>query len=413
MAPISRAAYPHRLAVVALLAIVSLVSAFLAAAPVRGAHSDYSVVESTGTIVPGTTEIGLSGEDDEFVIIALPFPIAFYGQEFTSAAVSTNGNVQFDTTNATDDFEGDDACLPDDNFGPTVFGYFDDLTTFGEGAGVFSAVTGSAPNRQFILEWRAEYFESEAPINFEIIFYENSTTITVIYADTEDKDDDLAWVGVQESFTGRFTEWDCDPFLAALDGLRLDFVLPHGTLQFDPATYAVAEDAGNAFVTVTRTGGSEGEVTVDVAATGGTASALSDYAFIPTTLTFADGETSRTFGVAIVNDVEDEPDETIVLTLSNPTGGATLGAASTATVTIMDNDAAPATPTPSPSATPPPSPSATPSPTPMATPLAAVIPNTADGVGAGGGAASGVAALLAIALLIGLGAAAVERRRRA
>lgn len=387
---------PLRIAVT-LLASAGLVASFvIGTSAVRAAHSDYAVVESTGTITPGTTEIGLAGEDDEFVVVVLPFPISFYGTTYTSAAVSSNGNVQFDVANADSDYD-DGECLPEDDFGPTVFGYFGDILLEDAGDGVFSAVTGAAPNRQFILEWRGHYFEDdELPLNFEIIFYESSDTITVIYA-TSSETPSMFMVGVQEAFDGRLTQWDCGDPLADVDGVRLDFGLPHGTLQFDPASYTVTEDAGNAFVTVTRTGGSEGQVTVDVTATGGTASAVSDYAFTPTTLTFADGETSRTFGVSIVNDTTDEPDETITLGLSNPTGFAALGAASAATVTITDNDGAPSPATPAPTAT----------------PATGQLPNTAGTMPVVGADGSGLVAILAIGLGVMSAAVVLERRRRA
>jgi len=79
-------------------------------------------------------------------------------------------------------------------------------------------------------------------------------------------------------------------------------------------------------------------VTVNYATSNGTATAGSDYTAKSGTLTFAAGVTSKTFAIPIVKDTLDESDETVNLTLSNPTGGATLGTPDTAVLTIIDND---------------------------------------------------------------------------
>ena len=117
-----------------------------------------------------------------------------------------------------------------------------------------------------------------------------------------------------------------------------------GALAFSAATYSVAEDAGAgvAVITVTRTGGSAGAATVDYATSNGTGTAGSgnDYTAATGTLTFANGETSKTFNVPLNDDALDEADETVNVTLSNVTG-ATLGSQSTAVLTITDNDATP------------------------------------------------------------------------
>jgi hypothetical protein len=56
------------------------------------------------------------------------------------------------------------------------------------------------------------------------------------------------------------------------------------------------------------------------------------------TLTFGPGQTTMMVPLAVIEDGLVEANETVVLTLSNPTGGATLGPLATATVTITDND---------------------------------------------------------------------------
>jgi hypothetical protein len=114
-----------------------------------------------------------------------------------------------------------------------------------------------------------------------------------------------------------------------------------GKLQFSAANFSIAENGGSATITVTRTGGAAGAVSVDYATQNGTAIAGQDYAATSGNLVLNDGQQSATFAVAISNDATGEADETVFLALSNPLGGATLGAAN-ATLTIQDDDQSPA-----------------------------------------------------------------------
>lgn len=134
-----------------------------------------------------------------------------------------------------------------------------------------------------------------------------------------------------------------------------DTALPEpGTIQFDPATVSVSEGASMAVLTVTRTGGTSGAVNASIRATGGTATEGVDFSGSNFNIAFADGEGGRkTATVMILNDGIDEPDETVVFTLSEQVSAPTLaakalGAQTKATLTIVDDDEAP---TPAPAGT--------------------------------------------------------------
>lgn len=136
-----------------------------------------------------------------------------------------------------------------------------------------------------------------------------------------------------------------------------------GTLQFGSPGYSVAEAGGNASITVIRTGGNEGTVGATVSSADGSATAPADYTAVSNAVSFPNGDTApKTVPVPIVSDAVSEPSETVNLSLSSPTGGASLGAQSTAALTILDDDV----PTPTPTATPIPTatlaPTATPAP---------------------------------------------------
>ncbi|MEG4348172.1 DUF4347 domain-containing protein [Microcoleus sp. LAD1_D3] len=115
-----------------------------------------------------------------------------------------------------------------------------------------------------------------------------------------------------------------------------------GNVAFSYSQFSLNEDRiAVAAVTVTRSGGSDGAVSATINLKDGTAKAPDDYNNEPITVNFADGETSKTVIIPIVNDAIAEKDETVKLTLTTPTGGATIGRQNTATLTILDNDITP------------------------------------------------------------------------
>ncbi len=112
---------------------------------------------------------------------------------------------------------------------------------------------------------------------------------------------------------------------------------------FSIADVAVTEpNSGTiaATFTVTMTGQSASAVTVDWASSNGTAAAPADYTSANGQLSFGPGVSTQTLTVLVAGDTLDETNETFTVTLSNPSGGATLTDASAAG-TINDNDAPP------------------------------------------------------------------------
>jgi len=106
---------------------------------------------------------------------------------------------------------------------------------------------------------------------------------------------------------------------------------------------SVAEgDAGtaNLVFTVTLAPASAQTVTVDYATSNGTATAGADYTAATGTLTFTPGQTSRTVTVTVLNETVVEPDETVILTLSNPSNATIGDATGTGTIQTDDTDAA-------------------------------------------------------------------------
>ncbi|MEO1245986.1 MAG: Calx-beta domain-containing protein [Pseudomonadota bacterium] len=113
-----------------------------------------------------------------------------------------------------------------------------------------------------------------------------------------------------------------------------------GVVQFTAGAASVSEAETRLNVDVRRSGGASGAATVQLATSGGTATPGADYDNLTTQLAWADGEQGiRSAEVVLIPDGTVEPDETFTLTLNNATGAA-LGATTSQSVTILDNDTA-------------------------------------------------------------------------
>ena len=121
-------------------------------------------------------------------------------------------------------------------------------------------------------------------------------------------------------------------------------------IQLSSSSYSVSEGSPRVDITVNRSGDTTSSASVNFATNdaagltncnvfNGIASPRCDYSNTIGTATWAAGDaTSKSFSIAIVDDSYAEGTETFTISLNSPSG-ATLGAQSTATVTITDNEA--------------------------------------------------------------------------
>ena len=98
------------------------------------------------------------------------------------------------------------------------------------------------------------------------------------------------------------------------------------------------ENGGSITITVQRTGSTAGSATVNYSTANRTGTAGTEYGSVSNSLTFAAGETTKTFQVPVFDRSSIDGNKTFDVKLTAP-GGATLGSPSTSTVTIIDKDA--------------------------------------------------------------------------
>jgi hypothetical protein len=151
----------------------------------------------------GTALSGLAC-DDCAATVTLPFNFNFFGADYSTAAISSNGFLSFNSADpmgcninfnwGPDDLgngipHGDASCL-DDGWGanPLIASWFDDFNPTACGS-VFYEVLGSAPNRTFVVEFvdvchiDCSSCTAREGITFETILFEGSNDIKIQYMD--------------------------------------------------------------------------------------------------------------------------------------------------------------------------------------------------------------------------------------
>ena len=139
---------------------------------------------SVAVTAASTMAATISNCDDcaETVFLGFDFLFPWYGTTFSNLAVSSNGFAAFSavTITAYTNQPLPSAGAPNGVIAP----FWDDLYTTGANGDVYWQVTGAAPNRQVVVEWRGVSYYSSAAVgvsNFNIILTETTNRIEFVY----------------------------------------------------------------------------------------------------------------------------------------------------------------------------------------------------------------------------------------
>ena len=190
----------------------------------EGGPCQYTITFGTNTIVPGNTDTGNNCTWCD-TMINLPFPFLLYDQTFNTVMVNSSGRLDFICNNEPSGYT--ETCLPapphNCAYDYTIFALWGEwsttpsapgCSTWANGCGIFTSISGSAPNRVFNIEWHAVRRENDAlTANFEVRLYENDPNkrFDVIYGVIEPYpwSPNLYTAGVQGS-TGFFSQDFCN-----------------------------------------------------------------------------------------------------------------------------------------------------------------------------------------------------------
>ena len=174
--------------------------------------TNYDFTSGAGTLIPGVTRIDGVGCDDCTTAAPLPFSVSIYGTSYATAAVGSNGILAFGT--AGNAFSG--SCLPVAGATNQLMPFYrDQRTDCTGGCGIFTATTGSAPNRVFTVEYKTIYFgeASTTPtLDYEVNFYESGATAfdyTYGLINATTQTGRITSIGVQNNAT-LFRQFACD-----------------------------------------------------------------------------------------------------------------------------------------------------------------------------------------------------------
>ena len=185
-----------------------------------GPNCQYTITSGTDTIVPGTTDTGNHCAWCD-TMINLPFPFVLYDQTFNAVMVNSSGRLDFVCNNEPSNYTQTCLPAPPNNcpYDYTIFALWGEwytgtatgCSTWANGCGIFTSVSGTAPNRIFNIEWHVVNRENDVQTgDFEVRLYENDPNkrFEVIYGSITGLNTDFDVAGVQGP-TGFFTQNFC------------------------------------------------------------------------------------------------------------------------------------------------------------------------------------------------------------
>ena len=283
----------------------------------------------------------------------------FFGTDFTTVTLSSNGNIYFVPPTPPTRPNGDADDVPSSTADLSRFkmisGMWDDLDLRTSRRADSDVYVVQPDSSRIIFRWQGVQFgdgTNGGPVNFEIELNSNGTIKTRYGSGNVNI---LPVVGISGG--------EPDPYVAGaltseLSPITLtnaqsavftprNFVLAP-SVQLSSPSYSVTEGTADATVTVIRTGDltSSSSVSYATSDTGssqtcappsnGLASSRCDFTTTVGTLLFAPGESSKNILIPITDDTYAEGAETFAVALSNGSG-AGLGTPASATITINDN----------------------------------------------------------------------------
>ncbi len=139
------------------------------------------------TLVPGPLSTDARDDGHASAAIPLPFPFLVYGSPVTSIWPSTNGYAVFGDTAPTDATGTLDTIPTGAEAEPAVFAFWEDLILrAAPSSDVCWSVSGSAPHRRFVVEWKDAYDfaatqQLDVHLTFELALIESTNAIDFVY----------------------------------------------------------------------------------------------------------------------------------------------------------------------------------------------------------------------------------------
>jgi len=147
--------------------------------------------------IQGDTELPLFYGGAQ-ALVDLPFSFTLYGETYDSMFVSSTGYMAFESNYGS----FSNSTIPSTQApNAAMYAFWDDLTLY-SGGGVFTATVGTAPNRQFVVEWRdvGFYYDYNDRVSFEIVLNETGEIVMqYLSADGSFSNGSSATIGIENA----------------------------------------------------------------------------------------------------------------------------------------------------------------------------------------------------------------------